>query len=427
MDLNSLIDTIKRSIITGTSADVEINDKSLLSGLMGEDAGGGGRPFWRRVLAGWRFDRRDRFPVSMLLCRTLWVLFSLFVSLFYFLASLLMMLLTGKWKERSTSPRLNAVLFVSTIIVYIVMIAGMVSFFFTNVLFFSPDNHANGAGALVVKQPCGKEHYVFLFNTADCWVNTGIDLVEGDRFAVSASGEFYGRVQDLVDKAKSNEVLPFAYNSPLPRDVDSSGVSRYCMYGVQEGSDSARFGSILCQIQPDIRPCICEYNDSTIRKDTTDGRLGRIIQLRVDSLDEGLNEFVADRSGLLHVSVNDIYLSRSNVEAIKGSADPALQASLGIDSSFVYEEGVEERWFADNIGEILMNVVVTRNAATASLLEPEGMMQTFYNYVDECVASPSKRAGLYKLLGIVAVVLLADFGLGFLLRRLRRGKGGGMA
>lgn len=420
MDLNSLIDTIKRSIITGTSADVEINDKSLLSGLMGEDAGGGGRPFWRRVLAGWRFDRRDRFPVAMLLCRTLWVLFGLVVSLFYFLASLLMMLLTGKWKERSTSPRLNAVLFVSTIIVYIVMIAGMVSFFFTNVLFFTPDNHANGAGALVVKQPCGKEHYVFLFNTAECWVNTGIDLVEGDRFTVSASGEFYGRVQDLVEKANDNERLPFDLNRPLSERADTSGVGRYCMYRVQEGSDSARFGSILCQIQPDTRPCICDYDGDT-------DSLGIIIQLRADSLDEGLNEFVADRSGLLHVSVNDIYLSRSNVEKMQKEANAVLKASLGIDSSFVYEEGMEERWFADNIGEILMNVVVTRNAASASLLEPEGMMQTFYNYVDECVASPSKRAGLYKLLGIVAAVLLADFGLGFLLRGMRRGKGGGRA
>ena len=253
MDLNSLIDTIKRSIVTGTSADVEINDKSLLSGLMGEDAGRGGRPFYRRVLAGWRFDRRDRFPVVMLLCRTLWVLFALFVSLFYFLASLLMLLLTGKWKERSTSPRLNAVLFVSTIIVYVVMVAGMVSFFFTNVLFFSPDNHANGAGALVVKQPCGKEHYVFLFNTAECWVNTGIDLVEGDRFSVSASGAFYGRVQDLVDKANDNERLPFDYNPPLSDSAGDNSASRYCMYRVMEGRDSARFGSILCQIQPDTR------------------------------------------------------------------------------------------------------------------------------------------------------------------------------
>ncbi|HIT84059.1 MAG TPA: hypothetical protein IAA99_07700 [Candidatus Avibacteroides faecavium] len=418
MDLNSLIDTIKRSIVTGTSADVEINDKSLLSGLMGEDAGDGGRPFYRRVLAGWRFDSKDRFPVAMLLCRTLWVLFGLFVSLFYFLASLLMMLLTGKWKERSTSPRLNAVLFVSTIIVYIVMIAGMVSFFFTNVLFFTPDNHANGAGALVVKQPCGKEHYVFLFNTAECWVNTGIDLVEGDRFTVSASGAFYGRVQDLVEKANDNERLPFDYNRPLSERADNSGVSRYCMYRVQGGSDPARFGSILCQIQPDTQPCICDYGGP-------DSVQGRIIQLRADSLDEGLNEFVADRSGLLHVSVNDIYLSRSNVEKMQKDANAVLKASLGIDSSFVYEQGMEERWFADNIGEILMNVVVTRNAANASLLEPEGMMQSFYNYVDECVASPSKRTGLYKFLGIVAAVLLADFGLGFLLRGLHRGKGVG--
>ena len=415
MDLNSLIDTIKRSIVTGTSADVEINDKSLLSGLMGEDAGRGGRPFYRRVLAGWRFDRRDRFPVVMLLCRTLWVLFALFVSLFYFLASLLMLLLTGKWKERSTSPRLNAVLFVSTIIVYVVMVAGMVSFFFTNVLFFSPDNHANGAGALVVKQPCGKEHYVFLFNTAECWVNTGIDLVEGDRFSVSASGAFYGRVQDLVDKANDNERLPFDYNPPLSDSAGDNSASRYCMYRVMEGRDSARFGSILCQIQPDTRPCICEYDG---REDS----IGRIIQLQEVSPDEGLNEFVADRSGLLHVSVNDIYLSRSNVEAMKNDTNAALRESLGIDSSFVYEEGMEERWFADNIGEILMNVVVSRNAASSTMLEPEGMMRSFYNYVDECVASPSKRAGLYKFLSIVVAVLLADFGLAFLLRGVYRGK-----
>ena len=35
MDINSIIDTIKRSIITGTPAGVKITDKSFLAELLG--------------------------------------------------------------------------------------------------------------------------------------------------------------------------------------------------------------------------------------------------------------------------------------------------------------------------------------------------------------------------------------------------------
>ena len=100
MNLNSLIDTIKRSIVTGTSADVEIHDKSLLSGVLAEDDGDG-RPFYRSVFSQWKFDSADRFPMLMAAFRTLWSLFVAVVSLFYMMASVVMLLFTGKWKDRS--------------------------------------------------------------------------------------------------------------------------------------------------------------------------------------------------------------------------------------------------------------------------------------------------------------------------------------
>ena len=414
MNLNSLIDTIKRSIVTGTSADVEIHDKSLLSGVLAEDDGDG-RPFYRSVFSQWKFDSADRFPMLMAAFRTLWSLFVAVVSLFYMMASVVMLLFTGKWKDRSRSPRMNAVIFLSVVIGFVVMAVLIVSFFFKNVLLFSPHNHVNDAGALVMKQPCGKEHYVFLFNTAECWANTGIDVMAGDKLQISASGAYYGRVQDLALCAKRNVELPFAWNNPSRKvsavysnHMDAMNkASGLCMYR----GEGARFGSLLCQIQPDALPCV--YEDSGVYME----------QLDMDA-EEGVYASVdVERSGKLYVAVNDIYLSDRVKSELKKSAG-YKEIFLG-DSTFSDEQIdmlKENAWFNDNFGEILMNIVVIRSNPGDSSIFPYGIMPRFYRMIDDWTSNDWR--GLLVSLSYIVAFLAADFTVGYVIRSRRRDDGG---
>lgn len=414
MNLNSLIDTIKRSIVTGTSADVEITDKSLLSGLLGEDSGGG-RPFYRSILSQWRLDINDRFPLFMTVFRTLWSFFVAVVSLVYLAAGAVMLLLTGKWKDRSTSPRMNAVIFLSVVASLIVVAIMMVAFFFRNVLMFTPDNHVNDAGTLVMKQPCGKEHYVFLFNTAECWANTGIEVMEGDRLEMSASGAFYGRVQDLDSCASANVKLPFVLNNPSIKEADAigGGIAKYCMYGK---SDS-RFGSLLCQIQPDALPCVSMCNDSV------NGEI--IVQLDMDAQNGSFASFDVRNSGLLYVAVNDIYLSQAVKDALKKES-PEVKMELFGDAGVadsVINQCKESAWFNDNLGEILINIVVLRGEPGESAIVPFGLMSRMYRSIDEWTSKDWDN--LFASLGIVAALLAADFAFGRVARSRRKNNGDG--
>ena len=88
-------------------------------------------------------------------------------------------------------------------------------------------------------QPCGSERNVYLYNTGQCWANTGIQVVRGDRVEVTASGAYYGRVADLYHCAKDNCVLPFDMVMPGlsydvagkdKQDMHSAQLTRLCMY-----------------------------------------------------------------------------------------------------------------------------------------------------------------------------------------------------
>jgi len=195
MDINSLIDTIKRSIITGTSADVKITDKSFLAELLGKDEDGNDHAHKASsLLYVPHFSVDKRFPVSHYLLQCLWSAITLLISLLYFVPSKVLQALTGKKRDLRLSARFNAILFIACITSYIVLLSFSVTFLLKSVLFFETDNRINSQGAIIMKQPLGVEQYMYLFNTATPWANTGIELIENDIVEVSASGSFYGKI-----------------------------------------------------------------------------------------------------------------------------------------------------------------------------------------------------------------------------------------
>jgi len=442
MKLDSLISFIKQSIITDASANVTIIDKSLLAELLGksDDANGGKRGDVDIVYKP-KYRRDVRFPLSNYVCQCLWSLATLFIAALYLLPATLLWLLTGKWKDLRSSARFNAIMFIGTVVFYIVILVFSIIFLLNSVLFFDADSHINRRGAIVMKQPCGIEHYIYLFNAAELWSNTGVELLEGDKVEISASGHFYGSVGDLIKKAESNECLKYAWNTPVGSNDSTLVRDSLLIYKGKE----AKFGSLLIQICPEGNSLSYSNEDEhTIyggkkgcKHSSLKNQMEQYSSPDETSTQHGVGSFLskgnrkysfeAKKAGVLYLSVNDIYLNDSALKTIKDNREKSvIKNLLGVDDTasvanlFKGQRLPTDRerrmWFDDNLGEFLVNIVVSRNTATdaGSKFVPDILPKAFRE-AEMVVSAGSYGNLLLCILGLIAW-LLADFWINKLLR-----------
>lgn len=112
--------------------------------------------------------------------------------------------------------------------------------------------NSNDYGATFIKDEDNEIIY-WLFNTADLWANSGIEVKEGDVISVHTSGAFNPAIHHLVQDADSNNVLRDPW-------VLSGGKGRL-EYGQLYNQEAARdkfrivdyapFSAILMQVIPD--------------------------------------------------------------------------------------------------------------------------------------------------------------------------------
>lgn len=408
MNIKSLLEAITSNTATTakTTTNYEVDDRSFLTELLSgthqtriENRSDceilGITPFFD-------FRKTDKFPITIFIFRTLWKLMMLFPLCYYKIASLLAWAFSNrqeKFQSKINSARVNFVMFFCSIVLAIVLLVSTFFFFFNNVLLLNSNQLINDYGTIHMEQPCGIESCVYLYNTAQPWTNTGINIVKGDEVRISASGAFYGRVFDLVNSAKKNDTLPFSFINPSVIDTSLSlydtNVVSLCMYNKKD----AVFGSLLYQIRKDNEFILYDSRD-----DNDDNP--HIIQdnhKRNESF-----SFTARHSGELYVSINDIYLSDKVLVLLRDMPKKNIEQHLEIEkindatkikSDMLFNRGlnwVKERkpkdkldtivenklaklyalvhsdslfhkyWFDDNLGEILLNITVNRNVINNS-------------------------------------------------------------
>lgn len=408
MNIKSLLEAITSNTATTakTTTNYEVDDRSFLTELLSgthqtriENRSDceilGITPFFD-------FRKTDKFPITIFIFRTLWKLMMLFPLCYYKIASLLAWAFSNrqeKFQSKINSARVNFVMFFCSIVLAIVLLVSTFFFFFNNVLLLNSNQLINDYGTIHMEQPCGIESCVYLYNTAQPWTNTGINIVKGDEVRISASGAFYGRVFDLVNSAKKNDTLPFSFINPSVIDTSLSlydtNVVSLCMYNKKD----AVFGSLLYQIRKDNEFILYDSRD-----DNDDNP--HIIQdnhKRNESF-----SFTARHSGELYVSINDIYLSDKVLALLRDMPKKNIEQHLEIEkindatkikSDMLFNRGlnwVKERkpkdkldtivenklaklyalvhsdslfhkyWFDDNLGEILLNITVNRNVINNS-------------------------------------------------------------
>lgn len=450
MNINSILDNLEAGLASGHNGRIKLTEHSCLLDLLKDNDSNVSKNDKFSCQVNWKDYKNHRFPVTWLMMTFVIFILKCIVFTFYWIASQVRTLLVGKKNEKdlSLSPRFNFVVFIAAITFFITMIIIMLVFFISNILLFNPNTSSNDRGAITMQQPCGEEHFLYLFNTATCWANTGIKVLEGDEVTVTASGSFYSKIGDMENCSRNNTTLRFSrtyVSQNFHKEPISDSTINLCMYHETddkgENRGVARFGSLLVQVKDDYEEPA--YTSSS----------GKIIQL--DTIkDKKPPTITVESAGVLNFAVNDIYLSEDVLKSLIAnynemesllqdsfagkpdsmysyikSSDLAIHAEstgLGklleigdtckLDKFFCLAKKYPTIWFDDNVGEILLNITLVRHSPPSSIFAPM-IFSKVYRSLNHFVTSSDFWCMSFFWLIAILMWLLLDYNIGHYINR----------
>lgn len=362
---SSLISTIKQAILTETSSNVSIHERSLFSLLF--EYNEKGSPVSLRDFTIHSYRGKSlviaRHIVHFLQCFVLCV-----ICVIYALYNIIHRFATGKWRGMRPSSGINMVIFSTALILSIVTLCFILSFLIRDVVLAPNNARINEHGVVSIDQPYLETQSFFLLNAASFWTSTGIPVSKGDVVYITASGSVYGDIGEMCSKADSNATLLYPRNrfNPNAKYARNTHDAQYCIYGRGENDTDAYFGSLLYQICKDSQGPI---RDNVLKKDA-------IKQIdfspRKRLFQDGAFHFIAKESGILYLSFNDIYLDDSTLAKINSDNESKIQKDLYVHPIENIEKTpkLSEIWFQDNIGEVLVNIRVEKNIDKCNIRWP---------------------------------------------------------
>ena len=166
----------------------------------------------------------------------------------------------------------------------------------------------NPYGATIIKNE-DKEVIYWLFNTAELWANSGIEVKKNDRITIRASGAANTAIHHLVDGASDDFQTGFSW-------VGTEGLERNTGHSAFRGQfrlvPDAPFGKLLMQIIPvSKQKNRADWIKSSTYIDDTDekGEKNQIFTIGKERI-----ELVVPCDGVLHFAVNDVVMSDKNIK-----------------------------------------------------------------------------------------------------------------
>lgn len=367
MNIHTIIETLKGNAVTETDGKLELTEDSFLPEVINKtcSAREDSQSFTARMR--WQDYKRRCLPITWLLLTAACFLLRCIVYAVYWLTNRIGCLFSGRRtsKPLGTSPRVNLVLMVAVVVVYFMMLVSMLTFFIKDVVLFRPEPYVNDSGAICFPQSSEREHYMFLLNAAQCWTNTGIKVLKGDRITVTASGSFYHRIAEMDSLARQNLMPSYSRVQVLCNLQGDSSKRQLWMYHQKD----ARFGSLLVQIKDDYKTP--SYNSDK----------GNIIQIKIARCGK-MPSFTAKSAGVLNFTVNDVSVNEGrNIK------------------------------YDDNVGDILLSIRIDRKKVFAGSLVPSCLAWAYYSidkfFFSQCLC--------WRLSAVVLCLLLwlaMDFRLG---------------
>lgn len=182
----------------------------------------------------------------------------------------------------------------------------------------------NPYGATIIKNE-DKEVIYWLFNTAELWANSGIEVKKNDRITIRASGAANTAIHHLVDGASDDFQPKFSW-------VGTEGLERNTGHSAFRGQfrlvPDAPFGKLLMQIIPVSK----QKNSGKWIKESTyiDGTDEKGVQNHIFTIGKERIELVIPCDGVLHFAVNDVVMSDKNIK------------DMYLESLRLFQESIEE-------------------------------------------------------------------------------------
>ncbi len=169
-----------------------------------------------------------------------------------------------------------------------------------------------------------KDVTYWLFNTAEMWGNSGIEVEEGDVITVRSSGAWHTAIHHLVDQAEKNIELTDKYTGSEGRERrEKNDAFRAQFRFLDEITD----GSLLMCVFPDSSA----KSSANIEKTSNDkfrNYVNSLSDCHIYEIGKEKRDFRILESGVLHFAVNDIPLTRPNIKKIYNVYIDSLSASF---------------------------------------------------------------------------------------------------
>lgn len=166
----------------------------------------------------------------------------------------------------------------------------------------------NPYGATIIKNE-DKEVIYWLFNTAELWANSGIEVKKNDRITIRASGAANTAIHYLVDGASDDFQPGFSWVGTEGLERNTGHSAFRCQFRLVP---DAPFGKLLMQIIPvSKQKNQADWVKSSTYIDDTDekGEKNQIFTIGKERI-----ELVVPCDGVLHFAVNDVVMSDKNIK-----------------------------------------------------------------------------------------------------------------
>jgi hypothetical protein len=217
----------------------------------------------------------------------------------------------------------------------------------------------NEKGATIITRGSQVRKAIVLLPANKPWLNTGIDVVKGQKVTLTASGSVNLAIHRLVNSAQTHErprlgwLGPDGAPQPYPDDLDNAR-NPYLI------APNLNYGTVLACVAPEVaelRPGITNPRPPGVR---LIGRGG---------------SFTAESDGKLWIVVNDVILNEKSENAYvakQGVLDKVYGTDEVTGRSKVTEEQKKKEWdtikgveyydafFDDNAGEFLIQIDFTK-------------------------------------------------------------------
>lgn len=186
-------------------------------------------------------------------------------------------------------------------LVLVIIFIGLTFFALTLKRFFPYSViETNLQGATYVKNE-DKEVIYWLFNTADLWANSGIEVKKGDELTIRASGASYTAIHHLVDSSRDNGI---PYDEWVGTDGQKKTTRRDSLRVKHRISKTSDEGILLMQV---ISAKNQNNNNDWVKRD--DISKWFLTKGDIEVIGKERRNLKISQDGILHFAVNDIVLT----------------------------------------------------------------------------------------------------------------------